>query len=115
MVTFTVNAPPYPFALPRYSPSFKPSTFLVSFFLVFSFIFSLDPAFCRAFATASFMAFDDMVAPETESTSTLPFLKISSITARAFLKYSSVSFWDITLMSVNFPFSMVILTVNKPP
>ena len=56
-----------------------------------------------------------MVAPVTESTSTFPVLKISFIIAEAFLKYSSVSLWDKILMSVNFPFLTVILTVNKPP
>ena len=115
MITFTVKFPPYPFALPKYSPSFKPSTGFLSSFLAFSFIFSFEPAFWRAFKTASFRAFDDMVAPVTESTSTFPVLKISFIIAEAFLKYSSVSLWDKILMSVNFPFFIVILTVNKPP
>ena len=88
---------------------------LTSFFAIEIFAFCLEPALRSASATAFFIAFDDIVAPETESTSTLPLLRILSMTAFALLKYSGVSVWDITLISVSFPSLMVIRTVRGPP
>lgn len=80
-----------------------------------SFACCLNPAFRRASATAFFIAFDVIVAPETASTLTLPLFRISFITAFALSKYSGVSECETITISVNFPSLMVMRTVIGPP
>ena len=79
------------------------------------FAFSLEPACANALDTACLIAFEDIVAPATESTFTLPVLKILSITEDALLKYDGVSLFEITSIFVNLPFFTVTLTANLPP
>ena len=79
------------------------------------FAFSLEPACANALDTACLIAFEDIVAPATESTFTLPVLRILSITEDALLKYDGVSLFEITSIFVNLPFVTVTLTDNLPP
>ena len=75
---------------PVETPSFR-LAFLVSFLTVDILAFCLEPAFRSASATAFLIAFEEIVAPDTESTFTLPLFKILPMTADALLKYSGVS------------------------
>ena len=88
---------------------------LLTFFTYVILGFSFEPAFLKAFATACFMALEDIVAFETESTFTLCDCNIEPIIEEARLKYCGVSPWEIILKSCSFPFSTITLTVNTPP
>ena len=129
-VTLTLIGPLKPCAVPMYWPSFIcllpteifPTRFLMLFLPDFAFwftfeifAFSLEPACANALDTACLIAFEDIVAPATESTFTLPVLRILSITEDALLKYDGVSLFEITSIFVNLPFFTVTLTANLPP
>ena len=129
-VTLTLIGPLKPCAVPMYWPSFIcllpteifPTRFLMLFLPDFAFgftfeifAFSLEPACANALDTACLIAFEDIVAPATESTFTLPVLRILSITEDALLKYDGVSLFEITSIFVNLPFVTVTLTDNLPP
>ena len=95
MVTLTFIGPLYPWPDPVYTPSLRSSFPIVTLparlpllLLEFDELFTactlaccFEPAFWIASATAIFSAFDETVAPEMESTFTLPVLKIWFITA----------------------------------